>query len=127
MVVVVLPQAVREYLAAIEALDAAAFVATFAADAVQEDQVGAPPNRDIASIRQFFEGIAVAFAAVELILDEVYGNGSGLAIKWTGQATAKTGRRATFAGIDVIDLNAAGKIQHLQAFWDPTTLLAAAQ
>lgn len=55
-----LPQAVQDYFAAIKALDAAAFAATFAEDAVQEDPVGAPPNRDHASIKQFFEGIAAS-------------------------------------------------------------------
>lgn len=122
-----LPQAVRDYFAAIKALDATAFVATFATDAVQEDPVGAPPNRDHASIRQFFEGIAVAFETVELTPGEVYGDAPSLAIKWTGHATAKTGTRVTFAGIDVIDLDEAGKIRYLRAFWDPTELLASAQ
>ena len=52
-----LPQSVRDYFSAIKALDAAAFAATFADDAVQEDPVGTPPNWDHATIRQFFEGI----------------------------------------------------------------------
>lgn len=50
-----------------------------------------------------------------------------MAIKWTGHGTAKNGKQATFSGIDVIDLNDAGKIQHLRAFWDPGALMAQVQ
>ncbi len=119
-----LPQSVRDYFSAIKALDAAAFAATFADDAVQEDPVGTPPNRDHATIRQFFEGIAVAFTAVELTPDEVFSAGPSMAIRWTGRGTSKGGKTVEFAGIDVIDLDDAGKIKHLRAFWNPGAMMA---
>lgn len=124
MAATALPQAVRDYFAAIKALDAAAFAATFAEDAVQEDPVGTPPNRDHAAIRAFFEGIAAAFDSVELTPDEVFANGPSLAIRWTGRGVAKSGKAVEFPGIDVIDLNDAGKIQRLRAFWDPGAMMA---
>lgn len=122
-----LPQAVQDYFAAIKAGDAVAFAASFAEDAVQEDPVGTPLNTGHAAIRAFFEGITAAFNAVELVPDEIFINGPSLAIKWTGHGTAKNNKQATFAGIDVIDLNNAGKIQHLRAFWDPGALMAQIQ
>jgi steroid delta-isomerase len=122
-----LPQAVQDYFAAVKAMDAAAFAAIFAEDGVLEDPVGTPPNTSQAAIQQFFTGITAAFSAVELVPDDIYLAGPSMAIKWTGHATAKNGKQATFAGIDVIDLDAAGKIQCVRAFWDPGTLMAQIQ
>ena len=122
-----LPKAVQDYFAAIKAGDAAGFAATFAEDAVQEDPVGAPANTGRAAIQAFFEGITAAFSAVELVPDDAFIAGPSMAIKWTGHGTAKNGKQATFAGIDVIDLNDAGLIQHLRAFWDPGALMAQVQ
>ena len=101
-----------DYFAAIRALDADACAATFAEDGIQEDPVGTPPNRGHDAIRQFFA---------------TFINGTSAAVKWTARGTGKNGRAITFEGIDVMDFNSAGKIQHLRAFWDAGATMAQLQ
>lgn len=50
-----------------------------------------------------------------------------MAIKWTGRRTSKNGKAVTFTGIDVLDLDDAGKIKHVRAFWNPGALMAQVQ
>lgn len=116
-------RALDAYFAAIKALDADAFVACFAADAVQEDPVGAPANHGHEAIRTFFDGITAAFDQLELAPDATFISGASAAVKWTGRGTGKNGRPATFEGIDIVDLNDAGTIQRLRAFWDPRAMM----
>lgn len=116
-------QALDAYFAAIKALDADAFVACFAVDAVQEDPVGAPANHGHEAIRTFFDGIAAGFDQIELAPDATFISGPSAAVKWTGRGTGKNGRGVTFEGIDVVDLDDAGKIRRLRAFWDPRAMM----
>lgn len=120
-------QAVVEYFAAIRAMDVERCVAVFAPDAEQHDPVGAPPNVGHEMIRAFFTRIFSGFQSIGLTEDGVYANGSSAAVKWTGKGIAHSGKSVTFAGVDVIDCNEAGKIKLVRAFWDPAPVMAALQ
>jgi steroid delta-isomerase len=121
------PKAVSDYFAAIRAMDVNSWLATFADDAVSQDPVGAPPMKGHAALRQFFEGIAGAFEKVGIFEDNVFTVGTEVAVKWTGRGTGKNGRDVTFEGIDIFELNDAGKIQTLRAYWQPATMMAQLQ
>ncbi|HEY0404891.1 MAG TPA: AMP-binding protein, partial [Pyrinomonadaceae bacterium] len=84
-------KAIADYFAAIRAMDASAWVATFADDAISYDPVGAPPMAGHAALRQFFEGIAGAFEKVGLFEERVFVSGNEAAVKWTGRGTGKNG------------------------------------
>lgn len=118
---------VAEYFAAIRAMDASAWISTFAEDAVNYDPVGAPPNKGHAALRGFFEGIAGAFETVGLFEDHVFINGNEAAVKWTGRGTGKNGRAVTFEGIDIFEINDEGKIQTVRAYWNPAAMMAELQ
>jgi steroid delta-isomerase len=45
-------------------------------------------------------------------------------VKWTGRGTGKNGRTVTFEGIDILEVNAAGKIQTIKGYWDPAAMMA---
>ncbi len=120
-------QTMADYFAAIRALDADACAATFAEDGVQEDPVGTPPNRGRDAIRQFFANLGATFDQLELTPDHTFINGTSAAVKWTARGAGKNGRAITFEGIDVMDFNSAGKIQHLRAFWDARAAMAQLQ
>lgn len=120
-------KAVADYFAAIRAMDASAWIATFAEDATSYDPVGAPPNAGHAALRQFFEGICGAFETVGLFEDQVFISGNEAAVKWTGRGTGKNGRAVTFEGIDVFEINDAGKIQTVRAYWNPAAMMAELQ
>lgn len=117
-------KAVKEYFAALRAMDKEAWVRTFDEDAVTHDPVGAPPTRGHQRLAEFFETITTAFKEVGLTEDQVFIAGSGAAVKWTGRGKSKQGRDVRFEGIDVFEVNEAGKIQTLHAYWNPAEMVA---
>jgi steroid Delta-isomerase len=118
---------VSDYFRATREMDAEAWLATFAEDAISHDPVGAPPLEGRDSLRRFFEGIAGAFETVGLKEDSVFVSGSGAAVKWTGRGVGKSGRSVTFEGIDIFEVNEDGKIQMLWAYWNPAAMMAELQ
>ncbi|HEY0386287.1 MAG TPA: nuclear transport factor 2 family protein [Pyrinomonadaceae bacterium] len=118
---------VADYFAAIRAMDASAWVSTFAADGVSYDPVGAPPAEGHKGLRQFFEAIAGAFEKIEFFEDHVFICGRRAAVKWSARGVGKSGREVTFAGIDVFEVNDEGKIQNLWGYWNPAAMMAQLQ
>jgi steroid delta-isomerase len=120
----VVSKAVKAYFAAIRAMDESAWVATFAEDAVSYDPVGAPPTVGQQKLREFFQTITAAFKEVGLKEDEVFVAGNGAAVRWTGRGISKQGKKVRFEGIDVFEVNEAGKIETLHAYWNPAEMVA---
>lgn len=116
--------AIKAYFAALRAMDERAWVNTFAEDAVTYDPVGAPPTRGHQRLAEFFQTITAAFKEVGLTEDQIFIAGNGAAVKWTGRGTSQAGRKVQFEGIDVFEINDAGKIQTLHAFWNPAEMVA---
>jgi steroid delta-isomerase len=120
----VVSKAVKAYFAAIRAGDIPAIVKTFAEDAVTEDPVGTPLNKGHQKIEEFFQTVTAGFKEVGLTEDEVFIAGNKAAVRWTGRGVSKQGRRVKFQGIDIIEVNEAGRIQALQAYWNPAEMVA---
>ncbi|MEK6279059.1 MAG: nuclear transport factor 2 family protein [Acidobacteriota bacterium] len=120
----VISRAVKAYFAALRSMNQQAIVNTFAEDAVTYDPVGTPPNRGHKKIEEFFQTVMVAFKEVGLTEDEVFIAGNAAAVRWTGRGVSKQGRQVKFEGIDVIEVNEAGKIQTLHAYWNPAEMVA---
>lgn len=119
-------KAVADYFAATRAMDAQAWVETFAEDGTSYDPV-APPATGHAALRQFFEAIAGIFSRVGLTEDNVFVKENEAAVKWTGRGVGHNGREVVFEGIDIFEINEAGKIQTVRAYWNPATLMAQLQ
>jgi steroid delta-isomerase len=115
---------VKEYFAALRAMDQQAWVNTFAEGATSNDPVGAPPIIGHQRLGEFFQTITAAFKEVGLTEDDVFIAGNGAAVKWTGRGISKQGRKVRFAGIDVFAINEAGKIERLDAYWNPAEMVA---
>jgi steroid delta-isomerase len=120
----VVSKAVKAYFAALRAMDIPAIVNTFADDAVSHDPVGAPQIVGHQKLAEFFQAITAAFKEVGLTEDEVFIAGNGAAVKWTGRGISKQGKKVQFEGIDVFEVNEAGKIQTLHAYWNPAEMVA---
>jgi steroid delta-isomerase len=120
----VVSKAIKSYFAAIRAMDIPAIVNTFAEDAVSHDPVGALPIEGHQKLTEFFQSITAAFKEVGLTEDQVFVAGTGAAVKWTGSGISKNGNKVRFEGIDVFDINEAGKIQRLYAYWNPAEMVA---
>ena len=120
----VVSKAVKAYFAALRAMDQQAWVNTFAEDAIDYDPVGAPPIEGHQKLGEFFQTITAAFKEVGLTEDHVFIAGNGAAVKWTGRGISKQGKKVHFEGIDVLEVNEAGKIQTLHAYWNPAEMVA---
>jgi steroid delta-isomerase len=120
----IISQVVKDYFAAIRAMDQQAWLNTFAEDAVSYDPVGAPPIKGREKLAEFFQTITGAFKEVGLTEDEMFIAGNGAAVKWSGRGISQRGRKAHFEGIDVFEVNEAGKIQALHAYWNPAEMMA---
>lgn len=117
-------QTVKAYFAALRAMDEQAWVNTFAEDAISYDPVGAPPTQGHQRLGEFFQTITAAFKEVGLTENDVFVAGNGAAVKWTGEGVSKQGRKVRFHGIDVFTINEAGKIEKLEAYWNPAEMVA---
>lgn len=120
----VVSKAIKAYFAALRAMDQRAWVNTFAEDAVSYDPVGAPPIEGHQKLGEFFQAITAAFKEAGLTEDQVFIAGNSAAVKWTGRGISKQGRKVHFEGIDVFEVNEAGKIQTLHAYWNPAEMVA---
>jgi steroid delta-isomerase len=119
----IISKAVRNYFAAIREMDQKAWVNTFAEDAVSHDPVGALPIKGHRSLGEFFQTITAAFKTVGLTEDDIFIAGNGAAVKWSGDGISQRGRKVHFEGIDVFEVNDAGKIQTLHAYWNPAEMV----
>lgn len=115
-------QTIASYYAALNNLDADAFVATFAPDAISQDPVGAPQHVGHAGIRNFVNGLIAAFDSVEMTADHTYVCADRAAVKWTVNGVMKDGRAVTFDGIDTFQFNVDGTIRRVWGYWDPSVL-----
>ena len=120
----IISKVIKAYFAALRAMDQRAWVNTFAEDAISHDPVGAPPILGHQKLGEFFETITAAFKEVGLTEDEVFIAGNGAAVKWTGRGKSKQGKDVRFEGIDVFEINEAGRIQTLHAYWNPAEMVA---
>ncbi|MFN8609617.1 MAG: nuclear transport factor 2 family protein [Vulcanimicrobiota bacterium] len=121
-----LPTSITDYFDAIRRKDRAAWLATFSDQAALShvDPVGAPARTSKSEIGAFWDQIHQLFAQVELTAGPAFAGGADrLALNWHGQGTGHNGVYVEFAGIDVFQLDSAGKILSLEAYWDaPATL-----
>ncbi|MBA3768081.1 MAG: nuclear transport factor 2 family protein [Acidobacteria bacterium] len=119
-------KAVADYFAATRAMDASAWVAAFSEDGTSYEPA-TPPARGHEALRQFFDGIAGAFSQFGLTEDNVFITGNEAAVKWTGRGVGVNGREVVFEGIDIFEINEAGKIQNVRAYWNAAALFAQLQ
>ncbi len=122
----IVEKAVNDYFAAICALDAAAWLDTFAADAVSHEP-GGPPLRGHAELSQFFAGIAGSLQELTMLPAGIFVVGHEAACQWNAHGTGKNGAAVAFAGIDVFHINENGKIQTVHGYWNPALLMAQLQ
>ncbi|MEP6570187.1 MAG: nuclear transport factor 2 family protein [Acidobacteriota bacterium] len=120
----IVSRAVKAYFAALRAMDEQAWVNTFAENAISNDPVGAPPHVGHQNLHGFFQSVTAAFKEVGLTEDAIFITDNVAAVKWTGRGVSKQGRKVHFEGIDVIEVNEAGKIQTLHAYWNPAEMVA---
>lgn len=114
---------INDYFAAINALNAEAWLSTFAPDATSYEP-GQPPLTGHEALRAFFNGVAGGFSRIHFQADEIFAVGNEAAVKWSANGTGHNGKEARFAGIDIFTVNSDGLIQTLRAYWNPAAMMA---
>ncbi|BAZ01543.1 steroid delta-5-3-ketosteroid isomerase [Tolypothrix tenuis PCC 7101] len=115
---------VAAYFANMASMNPEGWVENFAEDALSYDPVGEPPAKVHEGFRQFIGQLQAVFTKLEATTEHIFVSGNEAAVKWTMEGTSKTGKSVTFAGITIIEINAAGKIQTTRAYWNPAAMIA---
>lgn len=114
---VVIERTLRAYAAAWGARDRAAWLATFAESATQEDPVGDRVRRGREEIGEFWDAAFSAYQTIELMPRNIFVAGGEAAMDWTIGATNANGT-TTFDGVDVFTFDDAGRIRSVRAYWE---------
>lgn len=117
-------ETITTYFAANNAQDVEGFVNIFAEDASIYNAGEVSPVSGREAIRQVAEQTLLPFQETNVSMERVFIADNGAAVFYTGQLTARNGRSAEIEGIDVFEINAAGKIQTIRFYLNPAPVLA---
>ncbi len=117
-----LDQAVARYVAALNALDEARFLAIFRANCVVRDPYGASLYEGEDGLRMYFHTMQSTWKTFELRPLKVhYGGQERVVFTWEVTATARNGKQAHFDGVNVMTLEG-DLIDGLEAYWDAAAM-----
>jgi steroid delta-isomerase len=114
---------VQSYLRAICAKNEQAWLATFAADVVSHDPVGAPPAEGRESLREVWAVLTGPFKTLSMVERRSFYCGSGAAIHWAAHGLGINDRAVDFDGITVFEFTDDGRIQTAMSYWDPAAMM----
>lgn len=101
-----------------------AYLACFDEEATVLDPYGGRPLTGIDGLNKFLDGMERTWTSFSMTLGEMHAAGDRVAASWTAVATAKSGKTANFAGINVFTLTEDDKISRLEGYWDFKGMLA---
>lgn len=110
--------AARAYFAAVGSADVEALKALFAEDARLEDPVGSPALEGHAGVERFHRMTSRAWERLSMAPTAVVARGDRVAAAWSAEGRSASGKDIVFAGINVFRVDDAGRIVHLEGFWD---------
>ena len=112
------------YFAAVGQADREAFVALFHPDVHVEDPVGAGVLQGHEGVARFHKGLGRAWASLRMEPTHLQVRGSRAAIAWRARGHSSTGKDIDFEGIDVLEVDDAGRITRLEGYWDLESVIA---
>lgn len=116
--------AAAAYFTAIRDADADAFADLFSADIHFEDPVGGPVLSGHDGVRKFHKGLRRAWQDLRMDTRDVFARGPRAAIRWHAEGKSATGKDIAFDGVNVVEIDAAGKIRRLEGYWDLEAVIA---
>jgi len=116
--------AVDNYFRALNNLDRQAYIACFAGDAVVRDPYGGRVLQGQDGLNKFIDGLQRTWARFQMTPKESFAAGDRIAVSWTATATAKSGKTAEFAGINIFTLGQDSLIHQLDGYWDIKAMAA---
>lgn len=109
---------VDRYFRALSDLDRDAYLDSFSSDAVLRDPYGGPERRGTPGLNAFFDGMEKTWESFEMVPEGAHRSGNRVAVPWTASGTARNGKTADFAGVNVFSLDDEGRIEQLESYWD---------
>ncbi|MCB8965338.1 MAG: nuclear transport factor 2 family protein [Chloroflexota bacterium] len=116
--------AVDRYFLALNSMARDAYLACFSEDALVMDPYGGRPLQGVAGLHKFMDGMERTWSSFTMTPDAPFVAADRVAVSWRCTATAKSGKVANFAGIDVFTLNENGLISQLEGYWDFQAMIA---
>ncbi len=113
-----------KYFAALNALDREAYLACFSENVLLRDPYGARPLQGTAGLHKFMDGMERTWASFQMTPGDAYAAGNRVAVPWRCVATAKSGKVADFAGVNVFTIDESGLIAQLDGYWDFKAMVA---
>jgi steroid delta-isomerase-like uncharacterized protein len=117
-------EVIGRFYAALRSHDVAAWLDTFAEDAIAHDPVGMPPHYGHEGLKTFLLRVMEQFVSFDLTEDDVFLAPNSAAVKWTGRGHGRNGRTVQFSGIDIFEFDGNEKIRLLKAYWNAAPVLA---
>jgi steroid Delta-isomerase len=115
----VLRKALDAHIAALSAIDPQRIAASYADDGQIEDPVGTGVHRGRATVEAYFSrGLGSLASHVEIQVLTALPSGDSIAAHWTMKAHGKAGREVEAEGIDVLQMDAHGKIIRSEGYWN---------
>lgn len=115
---------IHDYFQAASNLDRQAYLSCFSQEAVVMDPYGGRPFQGHDGLNKFFNGMERTWESFTMTPGEFFAAGDRVATQWTARGTAKSGKTAEFAGINVFTLGEDGLISQLEAYWDVRAMIA---
>jgi ketosteroid isomerase-like protein len=116
-------EVVTAYFGNMQAMNSTAWAENFTEDAIVYDPVDKPPNKARENAPKFFGILTMAFAKLELSLDNIFISGNGAAVKWTMRGWGKNGKQGITEGISIFEIHESGKIQQVSSYWDDAAMM----
>ncbi|MEJ8838407.1 nuclear transport factor 2 family protein [Ramlibacter sp. AN1133] len=107
----------RAYAAAWAARGREAWLATFAAEARQQDPVGGPVRQGHEQIGEFWDREMARYLSIRIEPREIYVIGKHPVMVWTIRGVT-AGGPIVFSGVDVFEFDLSGLIHSVRAFWN---------
>jgi steroid delta-isomerase len=112
-----------------EALDAEPesaerFIALFDEQAHFEDPVGSRALVGHEGIAKFHKGLTRAWSRLRLSPERIHVRGNHAAVSWTAEGHSATGKDIQFDGINLLEVDAEGRIRSMSGYWDLEAVIA---
>lgn len=115
---------IDQYFEALNNIDREAYLACFSNDATVQDPYGGRAFQGQEGLNKWFNGLERTWVRFAMTPGKAHRAGNRVAVPWTAEATAKSGKEAAFDGINVFTLGEDGRIAALEGYWDAAAMMA---
>jgi hypothetical protein len=82
-------------------------------------------SAEIRKLRDFLTTLKTSTTNCYVEPNDIFLRDNSAAVKWTAEARRRDGRDVRFEGLDVIDVNEAGRVTSVRSYWDQEPILIA--